>query len=236
MCPNNDAHAPNARSASDMAPDLSSDMRHRPCCLRRGGAVVLCIPAPVRGRAERRVPVAPLGLMRCGLPQCEHQDFRRRRASARRSACGVFSACLHICLGERSPSPFFCAQGTKGKGSLKHLGRTRFDLVVRHAVQGFFPSQGRPSPGQWQVWPDPSCPKTDVTHEPRNAASPASTASGPAIMTIAIAPLSGAGRSGSYSFRRHRQEQNRNIYTQAAPSRRRTPQHRFCPQAHARIA
>ncbi len=42
----------------------SSDMRHRPHCLRRGGAVVFAFPPPVRGRAERRVPVAPLGLMR----------------------------------------------------------------------------------------------------------------------------------------------------------------------------
>ncbi|WP_204378192.1 hypothetical protein, partial [Tardiphaga robiniae] len=38
---------------------------------------------------------------------------------------------------------------------------------------------------------DPSCPKTDVTHEPRNAASPASTASSPANVTIALAPLIG---------------------------------------------
>jgi uncharacterized protein affecting Mg2+/Co2+ transport len=43
----------------------SSDMRHRPHCLRRGGAVVSLHSRPlVRGRAERRVPVAPLGLMR----------------------------------------------------------------------------------------------------------------------------------------------------------------------------
>ncbi len=41
---------------------------------------------------------------------------------------------------------------------------------------------------------DPSCPKTDVTHEPRDAASPASTASSPANVTIALAPLIGAGQ------------------------------------------
>ncbi|SEH47444.1 hypothetical protein SAMN05216367_0537 [Tardiphaga sp. OK245] len=46
----------------------------------------------VRGRAERRVPVAPLGLMRMrSSAWIMHQDFRRRRAIARRSACGVFS-------------------------------------------------------------------------------------------------------------------------------------------------
>ena len=52
-----------------------------------------------RGRAERRVPVAALGLMRMrSSAKLVHQDFRRRRASARRSAYGVFSACLHFAL------------------------------------------------------------------------------------------------------------------------------------------
>ena len=48
---------------------------------------------------------------------------------------------------------------------------------------------------------DPSCPKTDVTHEPRNAASPASTASHPANVTIAIAPLGGAGREENNPYK-----------------------------------
>ena len=85
----------------------ASDMRHRPHCLRRGAPSSLAFPRPlVRGRAERQVPVAPLGLMRCGLPQSSvHQDFRRRRASARRSACGVFSvACTLPQRTIRSPN------------------------------------------------------------------------------------------------------------------------------------
>jgi hypothetical protein len=40
---------------------------------------------------------------------------------------------------------------------------------------------------------EPSCPQADVTQAPRDAASPASTASCPAVTTIALAPLVEAG-------------------------------------------
>jgi hypothetical protein len=116
--------------------------------------------APVRGRAERQVPVAPLGLMRCGLPQSSvHQDFRRRRASARRSACGVFSVACTLprrTLRSRIKVP------RRWEGSLKRLGRTRFELVVRHTVQGsVHPKVGRVL-ASGSAGADPSCPKTDV--------------------------------------------------------------------------
>jgi hypothetical protein len=148
----------------------------------------------VRGRAERQVPVAPLGLMRCGLPQLRvHQDFRRRRASARRSACGVFSV---ACTLPRRTRRSRIKVPRRWEGSLKRVSRTRFDLVVRHTVQGsFHPKAGRLL-ASGSAGADPSCPKTDVPHEPRDAASPASTASHPANVTIAIAPLGGAGRRG----------------------------------------
>ncbi|MDR6662226.1 hypothetical protein J2W51_004816 [Tardiphaga robiniae] len=147
-----------------------------------------------RGRAERRVPVAPLGLMLCGLPQLSvHQDFRRRRASARRSACGVFSVACTLprrTLRSRIKVP------RRWEGSLKRLGRTRFDLVVRHTVQGAVDPKAGRLLASGSAGADPFCPKTDVPPKPRDAASPASTASCPANVTIAIAPLGGAGRRG----------------------------------------
>jgi hypothetical protein len=81
-----------------------------------------------------------------------------------------------------------------GTGSLKRESRTRFDLVVRHTVQGSFHLKVGRLLASGSAGADPSCPKTDVPREPRNAASPASTASHPANVTIAIAPLGGAGR------------------------------------------
>ncbi|SEH86829.1 hypothetical protein SAMN05216367_2438 [Tardiphaga sp. OK245] len=75
----------------------------------------------VRGRAERRVPVAPLGLMRCGLPQSSvHQDFRRRRASARRSACGVFSVACTSAMAN-GPITKINVPGRRDRVAAKHL-------------------------------------------------------------------------------------------------------------------
>jgi hypothetical protein len=114
----------------------------------------------VRGRAERRMPVAPLGLMRCGLPQLSvHQDFRRRRASARRSACGVFSVACTLprrTLRSRIKVP------RRWEGSLKRVSRTRFDLVVRHTVQGSVHLKAGRLLASGSAGADPSCPKTDV--------------------------------------------------------------------------
>ena len=93
------------------------------------------------------------------------------------------------------PSPKLMSQGG-GTGSLKRVSRTRFDLVVRHTVQGFVHPKAKHLLASGSAGADPSCPKTDVTPKPRDAASPASTASHPANVTIAIAPLGGAGRRG----------------------------------------
>jgi hypothetical protein len=138
--------------SSGVAVPASVTWKHTLAFSRRLRVRVLRIPShpQSRGRAERRVPVAPLGLMRCGLPQFRvHQDFRRRQASARRSACGVFSVACTLprrTLRSRIKVP------RRWEGSLKRIGRTRFDLVVRHTVPGVFPSEGRSSPCQWQCW------------------------------------------------------------------------------------
>jgi hypothetical protein len=62
----------------------------------------------------------------------------------------VFFRLLALCLSERSDHRIKVPR--RWEGSLKRIGRTRFDLVVRHTVQGVFPSQGRTSPCQWQCW------------------------------------------------------------------------------------
>ncbi|SFL93381.1 hypothetical protein SAMN03159423_4494 [Bradyrhizobium sp. NFR13] len=162
----------------------------------RGRRRVLHSRPLARGRAERRVPVAPLGLM-------------RMRSSASECASGLSDALGEVpgvppavffqpacTLPQRTiRSPKLWSHGG-GTGSLKRESRTRFDLVVRHTVQGSFHLKVGRLLASGSAGADPSCPKTDVTHEPRNAASPASTASHPANVTIAIAPLGGAGRNG----------------------------------------
>jgi hypothetical protein len=86
-----------------------------------GAPSLLAFPPPVRGRAERRVPVAPLGLMRCGLPQGRvHQDFRRRRASAQRSACGVFSVACTSAMAN-GPITKINVPGRRDRVAAKHL-------------------------------------------------------------------------------------------------------------------
>ena len=166
-----------------------------PLFAARGRRRLLHSRPPERGRAERRVPVAPLGLM-------------RMRSSAMVNASGLSEApskcptfrlrcffdLLALCLSERSDHRIKVPR--RWEGSLKHLGRTHFDLVVRHTVQGSFHLKASRLLASGSAGADPSCPKTDVPHEPRNAASPASTASHPANVTIAIAPLGGAGRRG----------------------------------------
>jgi hypothetical protein len=123
------------------------------------------------------------------------RTFGRAGRSARRSACGVFSVACTSAMAN-GPITKISVPGRRDRVAAKHLSRTHFDLVVRHTVQGsFHPRVGRVL-ASGSAGADPSCPKTDVPHEPRNAASPASTASHPANVTIAIAPLGGAGRRG----------------------------------------
>ncbi len=111
----------------------------------------------------------------------------------------VFFRLLALCLDERSDRELKSQGG--GKGASSDVGRTRFDLVVRHTVQeSVHPKAGRLL-ASGSAGADPSCPKTDVPQEPRDAASPASTASPPpANVTIAIAPLGGAGRRGNINL------------------------------------
>jgi hypothetical protein len=159
-----------------------------------GAPSCFAFPPLVRGRAERQVPVAPLGLMRCGLPQVSvHQDFRNHEQVPDVPPAVFFRL---ACTLPRRTIRSQIKVPRRWEGSLKHLGRTRFDLVVRHTVQGSFHLKVGRLLASGSAGADPSCPKTDVPHEPRNAASPASTAPCPANVTIAIAPLGGAGRKG----------------------------------------
>ena len=149
----------------------------------------------VRGRAERRVPVAPLGLMRMrSSARIMHQDFRRRRASARRSACGVFSVACTSAMAN-GPITKINVPGRRDRVAAKHLAERVSIGRPSHCPGSVHPKVGRVL-ASGSAGADPSCPKTDVPREPRNAASPASTASHPANVTIAIAPLGGAGRRG----------------------------------------
>jgi|EndMetStandDraft_6_1072998.scaffolds.fasta_scaffold34478_2 hypothetical protein len=118
----------------------------------RGRRRLLHSHPPERGRAERRVPVAPLGLMRMRSSAIfrVHQDFRRRRAIARRSACGVFSVACALprrTLRSRINVP------RRWEGCLKRVGRTRFDLVVRPVICRLRPPEDKPCRlSQW--YPD----------------------------------------------------------------------------------
>jgi hypothetical protein len=116
------------------------------------GVRVMSIPShpQSRGRAERRVPDAPLGLMPMRSSAWGNASgLSEARAIAQRSACGVFSV---ACTLPRGTLRSRIKVPRRWEGSLKRVSRTRFDLVVRHTVQGNFPSQTRPSPCQWQCW------------------------------------------------------------------------------------
>ena len=95
----------------------SSDMRHHPCCCGAGAPSSLAFPPPCEracGTPGARCTLGPDA--ECGLPQVRvHQDFRRRRASAQRSACGVFSTCLHF-ASANDPITELKSQGD-GKGA-----------------------------------------------------------------------------------------------------------------------
>ncbi len=175
-------------------------MRHRPPLFAaRGAPSWLAFLPPVRGRAERRVPVAPLGLMRMRSSQLRvHQDFRRRRASARRSACGVFSVACTSAMAN-GPITKINVPGRRDRVACKALGRTRFDLVVRHTVQRVFSiPRSAALLASGSAGADPSCPKTDVT--PMNRVTPhlrRPPHPTRANVTIAIAPLGGGRTKGN---------------------------------------
>ncbi|SEI14948.1 hypothetical protein SAMN05216367_4084 [Tardiphaga sp. OK245] len=105
----------------------------------------------VRGRAERRVPVAPLGLMRMrSSAWIMHQDFRRRRAIARRSACGVFSVACTSAMAN-GPITKINVPGRRDRVAAKHLAE-RVSIWSSVTLSRVCPSQGRPCPCQWQCW------------------------------------------------------------------------------------
>ena len=104
----------------------SPDMRHRPCYLRRGGAVVSCIPAPCEracGTPGARCTPGPDA--DAVFRKLAHQDFRKARAMARRSACGVLSTCR--CLPRRPIKVTLVWPCATGPGEHKLSGRTRFE-------------------------------------------------------------------------------------------------------------
>jgi hypothetical protein len=170
-------------------------MRHRPHCLRRGGAVVSCIPCPCEracGTPGARCTLGPDAMRSSAALECIRTFGGAERLPSVPPA--VFFRLLALCLSERSDHRIKVPR--RWEGSLKRVSRTRFDLVVRHTVQGSFHPKASRLLASGSAGADPSCPKTDVTREPRDAASPASTASHPANVTIAIAPLGGAGQWG----------------------------------------
>jgi hypothetical protein len=142
---------------------------------------------PLRGRAERRVPDTPLGLTPAvvGNSECV-RTFGR--PSKRRSARGVFRF-ASASPSERSDHPYL-AQG-EGPGEQKRPDRTprMRSSVVRFRGSFHLKESRLFCPSGILTTEEPSCPQADVTQAPRDAASPASTASCPAVTTIALAPL-----------------------------------------------
>jgi len=170
-------------------------MRHRPHCLRRGGAVVSCIPCP----CERA----------CGTPGARCTLGPDANAVFRRLVCirtfggaerlpgvphAVFFRLLALCLDERSDRELKSQGDGKGASSdwaervltWSSVTLSRGLSIRRSAVSLPVAVLAQIRPARRQTFP----------HEPRDAASPASTASHPANVTIAIAPLGGAGRRG----------------------------------------
>jgi hypothetical protein len=129
-----------------------SDMRHRPCCWRRGGAVVSCIPAPCEracGTPGARCTPGPDA--DAVFRKLAHQDFRKARAMARRSACGVLSTCR--CLPRRPIKVTLVWPCATGPGERSSWAGRVSNLVVRHLIRGPVPSASKPCRlSQW--YPD----------------------------------------------------------------------------------
>jgi hypothetical protein len=258
MCPNNDAHSAKRTSACDLSPDIpapnnrASDMRQTcviaPVIFGAGAPSQLAFQPPVRGRAERRVPDAPFGPdAKRSSARDMRQDFRSERDQPGVPHAVVLTACFVTTPGDRS-----CSFITTPGGRCAAAARARATLVLPHGTRTMcrdyttwarppercvrLPFGSRdlsagahtgavPVAGLAQTRPAhrrPSPPHRATPHL-RRPPHPA-----PRSLTIAIAPLSGAGRRGSYSSRGNRQEQNRNRLSQTGPPVRRTrPTRRF---------
>ncbi len=106
-----------------------------------------------------------------------------------------FFGCLRVAMAN-DPITKITVPRRMGQGASSEKAGRVLTLVVRHTVQGSFHLKVGRLLASGSADADPSCPKTDVTPKPRNAASPASTAPSPANVTIALAPLIGAGQRG----------------------------------------
>ena len=120
-----------------------------------------------------------------------HQDFPECRARP----CvphAVFGGC---CLPRGRSDPRYLAQG-EGPGDAAVRIPDASATVVRHAIDEIaLPALVEPF--RCRHGTDPSLPPpAEVSLLSRDAATPASTASSPANVTIALAPLIGAGRRG----------------------------------------
>ncbi|SEI07033.1 hypothetical protein SAMN05216367_3464 [Tardiphaga sp. OK245] len=106
-----------------------------------------------------------------------------------------FFGCLHFAMAN-GPITKINVPGRRDRVAAKHLAERVLTWSSVTLSRGSFHPKAKRLLASGSAGADPSCPKTDVTPKPRDAASPASTASHPANVTIAIAPLGGAGRRG----------------------------------------
>jgi hypothetical protein len=127
-----------------------------------GAPSLLAFPTPCERACGTPGARCTLGLMRCGLPQLRvHQDFRRRRASARRSACGVFSVACTSAMAN-GPITKINVPGRRDRVAAKHLAeRVLTWSSVTLSRASFHPKVGRLL-ASGSAGADPSCPKTDV--------------------------------------------------------------------------
>jgi hypothetical protein len=149
-------------------------------------------PPPGRGRAERRVPSAPLGLM--PMRYSAREDIRTfgrpsKWPGAPHAVFGLLVSPGSTALTDPLPLP-------KAMGRDRALEPDASAAVVPSRCPPVLPAAARAASRPVVSWPGAPRPTTDIACEPRDAATPASTASSPATVTIALAPLTGAGRRG----------------------------------------
>jgi hypothetical protein len=118
----------------------------------RGRRRLLHSRPPVRGRAERRVPDAPLGLMPMRSSAIDASGLSESPGSTRRSARGVFRlACLH-CAMVNDPITKITGPGRWAREP-QATGPDSSDEVVRRAGYEVCPSANDPALlSQW--YPD----------------------------------------------------------------------------------
>ena len=146
-------------------------------------------PLLQRGRAERRVPCAPLGLM-----PMRYSARVSIRTSGMPSKCPAFRTRCSGAAVSGVDDPF-------GPVTPKAMGPD--DRVIRQTPPRGSPVVRDPASVHLKVshlrasgrsGKDPARPQANIVQAPRDAQTLASTASSPANVTIALAPLIGAGR------------------------------------------